>query len=77
MNDYIALAAALLGYHPNDVEDDQWEKIQEEFQERYNFDITEVKGLLDDLLKLIIPQINSLSGEALPTAQGNIDFHKR
>lgn len=64
MNDYLMLAAALLGRHPNDVEDDEWDQISEDFQVRYNFDITEVEDLLNDLLKFIIPQVNSLSGEA-------------
>ena len=59
MNDYLKVAAALLGVDPDQVDDDSWDDIEERFQDKYGFATGEVEDLLEDLVKLIMPQRNA------------------
>lgn len=62
-NEYTELAAAMLGWHPDDVED--WEAIEAEFEDKYGIAVGEAEFLFEDLLKLVIPQAAPLSGEPM------------
>ena len=62
MHDYQQLAAVLLGLNPDEVADDDWESVEEQFADKYGFGIGEIEDLLQDLLKLVIPQTHPLGG---------------
>ena len=61
MNEYTELAAVLLGLDPDEVED--WEEVEQQFEGKYNIAVGDVEELLNDLLAMIVPQQNPLSGE--------------
>lgn len=61
LSDYLELAAVLLGLDPAFVED--WDAVEEQFEDKYGIAMGEIEDLLDDLLKLTVPQRNGLRGE--------------
>ena len=61
MTDLHELGAALLGNDPNEIDD--WDAVEEQFQDRYGVGLLEVEDLVGDLLNFIMPQVNGLSGD--------------